>query len=277
MKTIALPSGERVPALGQGTWRFGEEASRRSAEVESIRRGLDLGMTLIDTAEMYAEGGAEEVIAEALQGRRDDAFIVSKVYPHNASLRGTVAACERSLKRLGTDRIDLYLLHWRGNLPLAETLSAFQRLHESGKIRHFGVSNFDTDDMEEWHALAGAQSTAANQILYNLSRRGPEWDLLPWCRAHRVPVMAYSPIEQGQLAEDKRLAVLAREMQLTPPQLALRWLLAQQDVIVIPKTSSAERVKENRAAADGDLSEAQLAELERIFPPPKKKRPLEML
>ena len=199
MRTLRLPGGELVPVLGQGTWGMGEDPASRGAEVAALRRGLDLGLTLIDTAEMYAEGGAEEVVGEAIGGRRDEVFLVSKVYPHNASAAGTVAACERSLRRLGTDRIDLYLLHWRGAHPLAETVAAFERLQRAGKIRHWGVSNLDADDMDELTAVPGGAACATDQVLYNPSRRGLEWDLLPWCRERGIPVMAYSPIEQGRL------------------------------------------------------------------------------
>src|SRR5262245_59019839 len=210
MKTVALPAGERMPAFGMGTWFMGEKREQRAPEVAALRLGLDLGIRLIDTAEMYGEGGAEEVVGEAIAGRREQAFIVSKVYPHNASRQGAVAACERSLKRLRTDRLDLYLLHWRGSIPLAETIEAFAALQEAGKVRHYGVSNFDAGDMAELWDVPGGPATATNQVLYNLVRRGPEWDLLPWCRRHRVPLMAYSPIEQSRLARHAKLTEFAR-------------------------------------------------------------------
>lgn len=277
MKTVKLPSGETVPALGQGTWMMGERASARKQEIAALQLGMDLGLTLIDTAEMYGEGAAEELIAEALGNRRDEAFIVSKVYPHNASRKGTVAACERSLKRLSTDRIDLYLLHWRGNVPLAETMEALEALKSAGKIRHYGVSNLDTEDMRElWETPAGP-GVEVDQILYNLARRGAEWELLPWLREHHVPVMAYSPIEQARLLRNKGLADFAKRHGVTPAQAALAWLLAHEDVIVIPKTGTAERVRENHGALAVKMDAAQLAELDRLFPPPRGPSPLAML
>ena len=277
MKTIALPAGESVPALGQGTWNIGDDRATRADEIAALRTGLDLGMTLIDTAEMYGEGASEELVAEVLAGRRDQAFIVSKVYPHNASRKGAIAACERSLKRLKTDRIDLYLLHWRGGVPFAETIVAFETLQAAGKIRHFGVSNLDLADMREWVKNSGGAAVATNQILYNLTRRGPEWDLMPWLRERHIPVMAYSPIEQARLARDPKLAGFAQRHGITPAQAALAWLLAQEDVIVIPKASHPDRVRENAAARDITLSASQLAELDQLFPPPKGPTPLAML
>ncbi len=275
--SVALPGGVNVPALGQGTWNMGDSRERRATEVATLRRGIDLGLTLIDTAEMYGSGRAEQLVAEAVAGRRDEVFIVSKVLPGNASRRGTVAACERSLKHLNTDRIDLYLLHWRGSVPFAETLEALIALQRAGKIRHYGVSNLDQAEMQAWWNLAGGKATAANQLLYNLSRRGIEWDLLPWLRERRVPVMAYSPLEQARLFTNAKFAALARAWGFTPAQLALAWLLAQDGVIVIPKCSSVARVEENAAARDIKLSAVQLAELDKIFPPPTGPRGLEML
>ena len=277
LQSVTLRNGERVPALGQGTWHMGEDRRRAADEEAALRTGIELGMTLVDTAEMYGSGGAEEVIARAARGVRDSLFIVSKVYPHNASRAGIVAACERSLKRLATDRIDLYLLHWRGSIPLAETLDGFLRLQADGKIRHYGVSNFDRTDMTEWAALRGGDTVAANQLLYNLSRRGPEWDLLPWCREHRVAVMAYTPLGQGQMLGNRGLAEVARRRSATPAQIALAWLLRQDGMIVIPKASRPEHVRENRGALDVALSEEDLAELDRAFPPPKGKSALGML
>ena len=277
MRTLQLPGGEPVPVLGQGTWGMGEDARRRSVEAAALRHGLDLGLTLIDTAEMYGEGGAEEVVGEAVRGRRDGVFLVSKVYPHNASARGTIAACERSLKRLGTDRIDLYLLHWRGAYPLAETVAAFERLQRDGKIRHWGVSNLDADEMEELAAEPGGAACAANQVLYNPQRRGIEWDLLPWCREHGVPVMAYSPIEQGRLPTGGALGEIARAHGCSAFQVALAWVLAQPGVLAIPKAARPEHVEANARAAELSLSPAELALIDRSFPPPTKKRPLAML
>jgi diketogulonate reductase-like aldo/keto reductase len=276
MRHISLPDGEQVPVLGLGTWGMGEARTRGADTVAALRLGLDLGMTLIDTAEMYGDGGAEEVVGKAIAGRRRSVFLVSKVYPHNASRQGAVAACERSLKRLRTDRLDLYLLHWRGSVPLAETLESFGTLQRQGKIRHYGVSNFDLDDLDELWRLGGG-ACAANQVLYNLSRRGIEWDLLPWMRQRRVPVMAYSPIEQGRLLTKRALTAIAKRRGATPAQIALAWLLRQPDVIVIPKAGRAEHVHENRAALDLELSSADLAELDAAFPPPRGPTALEML
>src|SRR3982751_967568 len=250
MKTVLLPCGEAVPALGMGTWNMGDAPRRRTDELATLRLGLELGCTLVDTAEMYGEGLSEKLVGEALQGRRDEAFVVSKVYPHNASKSGMVAACERSLRRLRTDRIDLYLLHWRGSVPLGETLQAFIALQKAGKIRHYGVSNLDLADMRELWALPGGKDVQANQLLYNLTRRGIEWDLLPWLRERRVPVMAYSPIEQARLLRDPKLVGFAQRNGMNPAQAALAWLLAKDDTIVIPKTGRRERLKENAAALD---------------------------
>ncbi len=277
MKTVTLPGGECVPALGQGTWNIGDSRATRAGEIETLQRGIDLGLTLIDTAEMYGDGRSEQLIAEAISGRRDEVFIVSKVLPNHASRRGTVTACERSLKNLNTDRIDLYLLHWRGSVPFAETLEALMALQSAGKIRHYGVSNLDLAEMKEWWRAAGGKATATNQLLYNLSRRGIEWDLLPWLRERRAPVMAYSPLEQARLFKNAKFAALAKASGITPAQLALAWLLAQDDVMVIPKCSSVARVEENATARDIKLTAAQMAELDRIFPPPKGARALEML
>ena len=277
MKTIPLPTGERVPALGQGTWMMGEHPSARADEIASLRLGLDLGLTLIDTAEMYGDGQAESLIGEALAGRRDKAFIVSKVYPHNASAKGAIAACERSLKRLRTDRIDLYLLHWPGQVPLSETLAAFRALREAGKIRHYGVSNFDLAQLQDWWALDSEQGLAANQLLYNLTRRGIEWDLLPWMHERRIPLMAYSPIEQARLVGDRRLIDLARDLGHSPAQLALAWLLAREDTIALPKTGQGKHMRENAAAASIVLDCGQLGRLDALFAPPGGHVPLEML
>ncbi len=277
MKTVTLRNGQSVPSLGIGTWKMGEDPRRRSSELAALRKATDLGMTLIDTAEMYGEGAAEELIGEAIRGRRDEVFLVSKVYPHNAGRRSAVQACERSLRRLGVDRIDLYLLHWRGSIPLEETFEVFATLAAEGKIDAYGVSNFDTDDMEEvWQVPAGGQ-TAVNQILYNLTRRGVEHDLLSWCREHHVPVMAYSPVEQGRLLQNGKLIEIAKGREATPAQIAIAWLLTQPEVIVIPKAGDPRHVEENRAAADIRLTAAELADLDRAFPRPRQRRPLEML
>jgi aldehyde reductase len=256
---------------------MGEARTARAEEIATLRLGLDLGARLIDTAEMYGEGRAEELVAQAIAGRRDDAFLVTKVYPHNATAQGAVAACERSLKRLNTDRIDLYLLHWRGGAPLEATLQAFMRLKQAGKIRHFGVSNLDLGDMQELWRLPGGEAVATNQLLYNLVRRGIEWDLLPWMRERRVPVMAYSPLEQARLLGRRALAGFAERHGMTPAQAALAWLLAREDVIVIPKASSRVRLRENLGALDQALTPAQLAELDQLFPPPAGASALQML
>jgi diketogulonate reductase-like aldo/keto reductase len=274
---VTLRSGERVPALGQGTWHMGEDRRRAAEEAAAVRLGIELGMTLIDTAEMYGSGGSEEMIAQAIDGVRDELFIVSKVYPHNASRSGVAAACERSLKRLRTDRLDLYLLHWRGSTPLAETLEGFERLQREGKIRYHGVSNFDRADMAEWVALKGGEKVAADQVLYNLSRRGPEWDLVPWCREHGVAIMAYTPLGQGGLLRDRTLAEIARRHSATPAQVALAWLLRQPGAIVIPKAARLEHVRENRGALEVVLTDEDLAALDRAFPPPKGRSSLGML
>jgi diketogulonate reductase-like aldo/keto reductase len=276
MQQVTLPTGEKVAALGLGTWQMAEDRKKRTGEIATIRLALDLGMTLLDTAEMYGEGRAEELIAEALPGRRDQAFIVSKVYPQNATRKGAIEACERSLKRLKTDRIDLYLLHWRGNAPLAETLEAFTALQNAGKIRHHGVSNLDRADMQELWGLPGGKACATDQVMYNLARRGIEWNLLPWCRERKMPVMAYCPIERADLQKDRKLGEFAKQQGMTWAQVALAWLLSKPDVIVIPKTSHPERLRENHAALEFKLDAAQLAELDRLFPPPKGPQPLDM-
>jgi diketogulonate reductase-like aldo/keto reductase len=277
MKTVALPNGERVPALGQGTWNMGDDRANRAAEIAALQCGIEHGLTLIDTAEMYGDGRAEELVAAAIAGRRDEVFLVSKVLPNHASRKGTLAACEQSLKRLKTDSIDLYLLHWRGGVPFAETLEALIALKRAGKIRHYGVSNLDRDEMRAWWKCGGGDGIATNQLLYNLSRRGIEWDLLPWLRERCVPVMAYSPLEQARLLKQKPFADFAKRHGMTPAQVALAWLLANDDVIVIPKSGSAARVSENDGALDIVLTAAQRTELDQIFPPPTGPRPLEML
>lgn len=277
MRTLNLPSGQTVPVLGQGTWGLAEGAHSRAEEIAALRLGLDLGMTLIDTAEMYADGSAEELVGEAIAGRRQEVFLVSKVLPSNATLQGTIAACERSLRRLRTEQLDLYLLHWRGSTPLKETVNAFATLLRTGKIRSWGVSNFDVSDMEELMAVPGAAEVASNQVLYNLTRPGIEYDLLPWCRQRHIPIMAYSPIEQGRMLGHPALRSVAAQHGATPAQVALAWVLRQDDVMAIPKAGLAEHVRENRAALDVRLTKKDFAELECAFPPPTEKKPLEML
>jgi diketogulonate reductase-like aldo/keto reductase len=276
MKTIRFPDGMAVPALGQGSWMMAEDPSRRRQEIAALREGVELGLTLIDTAEMYANGESERLVGEAIAGMRDRVFLVSKAFPQNASAKRLPRACEASLERLGTDRLDLYLLHWRGSVPLAETVEAMERLVAAGKIVRWGVSNLDADDMEELVA-AGGERCQTDQILYNLTRRGPEHDPIPWLAEKRMPVMAYSPVEQGRLLADRGLAAIARERGVTPAQVALAWLLAQDGIIAIPKAGSAGHVRENRAAADLDLSEIDLARLNDMFPRPRGPVPLEML
>lgn len=277
MKTVALPGGERVPALGLGTWMMGERGPRDPTAVAALERGIDLGMTLIDTAEMYGDGGAEEMVGRAVKGRRNRVFIVSKVLPSNASRTGTVAACERSLKRLGTDRIDLYLLHWSGGVPLSETVAGFAALQRAGKIRYWGVSNLDLDEMEQIWALPDGKDCATNHVLYNLARRGIEWDLMPALAERNIPILAYSPLEQGRLLVKRALEAVAASHGATSAQVALAWLLQRPGVIVIPKAASLTHVAENHAALDLALTSADLVALDRAFPAPRHKMPLAML
>lgn len=269
-----------MPVLGQGTWRMGDDSARRDAEVAALRLGLDLGMNHIDTAEMYGEGGAEEVVAGAIADRRAEVFVVSKVYPHNATRRGAIEACEKSLQRLKTDYLDLYLLHWRGDVPLSATFAAFQSLKESGKIRDYGVSNFDVADMEEAFGVPGGDEIANNQVLYNLAHRGMEWDLIPWCRARRIPITAYSPIghnaaEQKQILGSRAVKAVALRHGATPVQVVLAWLMREPEIIVIPKAVRPEHIRENRAAHDLKLTDRDFKELDQAFPPPTRKVPLE--
>ncbi|MCB4822192.1 aldo/keto reductase [Roseicella aerolata] len=276
MTVVRLPDGTEVPALGQGTWHMGERGSDRAREAAALRLGLDLGMVLIDTAEMYAEGGAEEVVADAIAGRRDEVFLVSKVYPHNAGGKKLEQALARSLKRLRVETLDLYLLHWRGSIPLADTVEAMERAREAGKIRRWGVSNLDVDDLEE---LGPALSDCAtDQVLYNLEARGIEFDLLPFCRQRGMPVMAYSPVGQGgTLLRDAALKRVAARHGVTPAQAALAWTLRGPGVISIPKAADPAHVRQNAAARDLRLTAEDEAELDAAFPPPKRKRSLAML
>jgi diketogulonate reductase-like aldo/keto reductase len=279
MRTVTLPGGETVPALGQGTWNMGERRGDAKREVDALRLGIDLGMTLIDTAEMYGNGGAEQVVAQASAGQRDKLFIVSKVLPQNASRSGVPAACERSLKRLKTDRIDLYLLHWRGGHPLAETVAAFQALKTAGKIRYWGVSNLDTDDMRQLAKIPGGEACATNQVLYHPDSRGIEYDLLPWCATHGISVMAYSPLGHHvrRLLSSAALQAVAARHQASAAQIAIAWGLRHDNVISIPKAADAAHVRENAAAADITLTAAGLAEIDAAHPPPSRKRPLDLL
>ena len=277
LPTIALRSGAAMPVLGLGTWRMGERRDRREREIAALKAGIDLGVTLIDTAEMYGEGEAEKIVGEAIAGRRERMFLVSKVYPHNASRRGAVAACKRSLKRLGTDHLDLYLLHWRGDVPLAETVGAFQALQADGNIRAWGVSNFDSSDIEELLALRGGDDCAANQVLYNLGARGVEWDLVPLCRGAGIALMAYSPLDQGRLLRERALQTIAAKIGATPAQVALAWLLQQRDVAVIPKAADVAHVHDNLSAARLHLDRAACEELDHTFPPPRRATSLRVL
>ncbi len=277
MRYVTLSNGSRVPALGLGTWKMGESAGARTDEVRALRRGLDLGLTLIDTAEMYAEGGAEGVVGEAIAGRRDTVYLVSKVYPHNASRAGVQAACERSLKRLRTDCLDLFLLHWRGAHPLQETVAGFEQLKAEGKIKAWGVSNFDSDDMREFGAGGKPAACVANQVLYHLGCRGIEFDLVPACAGANVTIMAYSPLGQGAVLDNPALVAIARARNIASATVALAWVLRQPGVIAIPKASQVAHVEANAVAQDLTLTADELAVLDKVFPPPRRKAPLGML
>ncbi len=276
MRTVTLKSGEKVPVLGLGTWRMGERASERAAEVSAVMLGLELGIRLIDTAEMYGEGKAEEIVAEAIGGLRDEIYLVSKVYPHNASRKGAIAACERSLKRLETDRLDLYLLHWRGSHPLAETAEAFEALKRDGKIRNWGVSNLDAGDLDELAGVPQGSNCASNQVLYHLGSRGIEWQLLPKCQKAKIMVMAYSPLGQGPLLRKTALAKIAAKHACDPAAVALAWVLRQPGVVTIPKATNPEHVRANVKATDIKLDAEDLAALDAAFPPPRRAAPLDM-
>ncbi|MEY4681317.1 MAG: aldo/keto reductase [Alphaproteobacteria bacterium] len=277
MKSVELPSAKRVPALGQGTWQMEERGGGRAEAIEALRLGVDLGMTVIDTAEMYGEGKVEEIVGEAIAGRRDQVFLVSKCYPQNASRKRMVEACARSLRRLGTDRIDLYLLHWPGSVPIEETLDTFMRLKDEGKILDYGISNFDARGIQRVWSAQGGGGIVTDQVLYNLSERGIEWDLLPWCRKRGLPLMAYTPLGQGALLRDPALARVGRRHGATPAQVALAWLLSRDGVLAIPKAGRVAHVRENRKAADIVLDAQDLAELDAAFPPPDGPSPLAIL
>jgi diketogulonate reductase-like aldo/keto reductase len=278
MRMVQLPDGTKVPALGQGTWHMGERGNAARTEVTALKLGIELGVTLIDTAEMYGNGGAEEVVAEASQGQRDKLFIVSKVYPHNASRTGVPAACERSLKRLRTDRIDLYLLHWRGSHPLAETVEAFEKLRAAGKIRYWGVSNFDARDMNELTRLSGGGNCSSNQVLYHVGSRGIEYDLLPWCREHSMPIMAYSPVggQGARLLRSKALVDVAKRHNATPAQIAIAWTMRHGNVISIPKAGDPAHVRENAVSGSIELSPEDIAAIDAAHPPPAGKQSLDI-
>jgi diketogulonate reductase-like aldo/keto reductase len=276
MRSVTLKSGEAVPVLGLGTWRMGERGSARSAEIAAVKLGLDLGLRLIDTAEMYGEGKAEEIVGEAMGRLRDEIYLVSKVYPHNASRKGAIAACERSLKRLKTDRLDLYLLHWRGSHPLAETVEAFEALKAAGKIRNWGVSNLDTDDMDELAGVPGGGNCASNQVLYHLGSRGIEWKLLSQCQKAKIMVMAYSPLGQGPLLKKPALEKIADKHGQDPAAIALAWVLRHPGVVTIPKATNPAHVRANVKAVDVKLDAEDLAALDAAFPAPRRAAPLDM-
>jgi diketogulonate reductase-like aldo/keto reductase len=277
IRRIALPAGETIPVLGLGTWHMAEVREKRKAEIDALRLGLDLGMTLIDTAEMYAEGESERLVGEAISGRREGVFLISKVLPSHATRQGTIDACAASLRRLRTDHLDMYLLHWRGSAPLWQTVEAFVDLKERGWIRHWGVSNFDVADLISLWQIPSGPDAQTDQVLYNLARRGPEYNLLPWCREQELPVMSYSPLEQGDLLRHPAVRGVAERHDITPAQVALAWVLRQQLVCAIPKSGSTARVRENAAAAAVRLSPGDLTELDVAFPPPVRSRPLEIL
>jgi diketogulonate reductase-like aldo/keto reductase len=276
VRSVSLPSGEQIPALGMGTWHLGEDPLLRETELVALRTGLDLGMTLIDTAEMYGDGVTEDLVGEAIAGRRDEVFLVSKVVPQHATREGTVAACRASLHRLRTDHLDLYLLHWRGRVPVAETLAGFADLMAAGAIRYWGVSNFDVDEMVELTGLPGGAAVQTDQVLYNLMRRGIEYDLLPWCLDNGIPIMAYSPVEQGLLLGHPAVRGVADRHGVSAAQVALAWVLRQDGVVAIPKAGTPKHVYEDRAALELRLTPADLVELDAAFPPPTRKVPLEL-
>lgn len=275
--TVRLPAGASIPVMGLGTWYLGENPARRASELAALRLGIDLGLTLIDTAEMYGSGAAEVLVGEAIAGRRDEVFLVSKVLPSHAAYADTIEACRQSLRRLGTERLDLYLLHWRGRVPLEETVRAFEELVRQGMIRYWGVSNFDSRDMAELLSLPGGDAVQTDQVLYNLTRRGIEYDLLSTLQAQGIPLMAYSPIEQGRLLGHPTIAAVANHHEATPAQVALAWLMTREGVNVIPRASTENHVRENRAAVDLRLTAQDLSMLDQAFPPPRDPQPLEML
>jgi diketogulonate reductase-like aldo/keto reductase len=269
LRRVTFPDGASVPALGQGTWTMGERHAHAAKETQALALGIELGMTLVDTAEMYGDGGAEKIVARAIEGRRREVFVVGKVYPHNAGRKSAISACERSLSRLRVEQLDLYLLHWRGRIPLAETVDAFERLIAAGKIARWGVSNFDVADLRELFALPEGRRCATNQVLYHLGERGTEWELQPWMRTHRLPLMAYSPLGKGALLRSRALAAIAKRIETTPAAVALAWLLRQPGVIVIPESANARHVRANRAAAELVLEPSTLEHLEGAFPAPR--------
>jgi diketogulonate reductase-like aldo/keto reductase len=276
-RTVTLPRGATVPRLGMGTWYLGEDPDGRDIQLSALRTGIEIGLTLIDTAEMYGDGAAEELVGKAVAGRRDDVFLVSKVLPHHATRQGTVDACQGSLRRLGTDRLHLYLLHWRGRVPVEETVAAFEALVSRGLIRSWGVSNFDVPDLDQLVGLPGGDRVQTDQVLYNLARRGPEYDLIPWCRGRRMPLMVYSPVDHGRLVEHRAVRDMAADKGVTPAQLAIAWVLRLPDVFAVAKASTRAHVIENRAALEIGFSQAELDQLDRLFPPPIGQGPLDVL
>jgi diketogulonate reductase-like aldo/keto reductase len=277
IRTVPLPNGTTMPALGMGTWYLGEQPARHDTELAALRTGIEIGLTLIDTAEMYGEGAAEELVGQAVAGRRDDIYLVSKVLPHHATRQGTVQACQASLRRLGTDHLDMYLLHWQGRVPLAETVQGFEELVQAGLIGCWGVSNFDAPDLDRLVSVPGGDRVQTDQVLYNLGRRGPEYDLIPRCRQAGMPLMAYSPVDHGRLLEHSAVRDMATVKGVTPAQLAIAWVLRIPDVSVVAKASTRAHVLENRAAMEISFSQAELEQLEAMFPPPSSKEPLDML
>lgn len=272
-----FPDNRQVLTLGQGTWNMGDSVATRGEELKTLRTGIDLGMNVIDTAEMYGDGRSELLVGEAIEGRRDKVFLISKVLPSHASRQGTREACEKSLKRLHTDYLDLYLLHWQGRHPFEETVAAMLELVEEGKILQWGVSNMDVEEMEKFFAVPGGRTCAADEVLYNLTRRGIEYDLLPWCAERRMPVIAYSPVEQGRLLDHRVLAEIAERHHATPAQIALAWVIRQPGVIAIPKAATVKHVQENFKSLFIQLTEEDQEALDRAFPAPGRKVPLEML
>jgi diketogulonate reductase-like aldo/keto reductase len=277
IRAVSLPNGTALPALGMGTWYLGERPDQDDIQLSALRTGIEIGLTLIDTAEMYGDGAAEELVGRAIAGRRDSVYLVSKVLPSNATRRGTVEACRRSLQRLGTDHLDMYLLHWRGRVPLAETVAAFEELVQDGSIGCWGVSNLDAPDLDELLAVPGGNRVQTNQVLYNLARRGPEYDLVPMCHQLGIPLMAYSPVDHGRLLEHPAVLDMARDKGVTAAQLAIAWVLRLPDVFAVAKASTRAHVIENRAATEISFSQAELDLLDRLFPPPVRKVPLDML
>jgi len=275
-KSVSINNRNVLP-LGQGTWNMGDVDAHRKAELEALRTDIDLGMTIIDTAEMYGNGRSERLVGEAIQGQRGKVFLISKVLPSNASRQGTIKACENSLKRLQTDYLDMYLLHWQGRYPFEETVEAMLQLRQEGKIRDWGVSNMDVAEMEEFYSIPGGNTCAANEVVYNLTRRGIEYDLIPWCRKNNIPVIAYSPVEQGRLLNHKLLSEIARRHNATPTQIALAWVIRNPGVIAIPKAVSAKHVEENFKSLSIELTEEDLQQIDKVFPAPTRKMPLDML